>query len=89
MSTDYFYQCGDAIGDSSWVDVGTSKSYLQVPDGLLYFGLRDKNNPLNVVCLAIEIVCNNGEGYYCDYGNGCVFQTEPCPPNAINCSILQ
>jgi len=89
MSTDYFYQCGDAIGASSWVDVGTSKSYLQVPDGLLYFGLRDKNNPLNVVCLAIEIVCNNGEGYYCDYGNGCVFQTEPCPPNAINCSILQ
>jgi len=89
MSTDYFYQCGDAIGASSWVDVGTSKSYLQVPDGLLYFGLRDKNNPLNVVCLAIEIVCNNGEGYYCDYGNGCVFQTEPCPSNAINCSILQ
>ena len=89
MSTDYFYQCGDAIGASSWVDVGTSKSYLQVPDGLLYFGLRDKNNLLNVVCLAIEIVCNNGEGYYCDYGNGCVFQTEPCPPNAINCSILQ
>jgi hypothetical protein len=89
MSTDYFYQCGDAIGASSWVDVSTSKSYLQVPDGLLYFGLRDKNNPLNVVCLAIEIVCNNGEGYYCDYGNGCVFQTEPCPPNAINCSILQ
>jgi len=89
MSTDYFYQCGDAIGASSWVDVGTSKSYLQVPDGLLYFGLRDKNNPLNVVCLAVQIVCNNGEGYYCDYGNGCVFQTEPCPPNAINCSILQ
>ena len=89
MSTDYFYQCGDAIGASSWVDVGTSKSYLQVPDGLLYFGLRDKNNLLNVVCLAVQIVCNNGEGYYCDYGNGCVFQTEPCPPNAINCSILQ
>ena len=89
MSTDYFYQCGDAIGASSWVDVSTSKSYIQVPDGLLYFGLRDKNNPLNVVCLAVQIVCNNGEGYYCDYGNGCVFQTEPCPPNAINCSILQ
>ena len=89
MSTDYFYQCGDAIGASSWVDVSTSKSYLQVPDGLLYFGLRDKNNLLNVVCLAVQIVCNNGEGYYCDYGNGCVFQTEPCPPNAINCSILQ
>ena len=89
MSTDYFYQCGDAIGASSWVDVGTSKSYIQVPDGLLYFGLRDKNNLLNVVCLAVQIVCNNGEGYYCDYGNGCVFQTEPCPPNAINCSILQ
>jgi len=89
MSTDYFYQCGDAIGASSWVDVGTSKSYIQVPDGLLYFGLRDKNNPLNVVCLAVQIVCNNGEGYYCDYGDGCVFQTEPCPSNAINCSILQ
>ena len=85
MSTDYFYQCADAIGTSSWVDVGTSKSYLQVPEGLLYFGLRDKNNPLNVVCLAVEVSC--GQVYYCDYGQGCVEQAEPCPPNVINCSL--
>ena len=85
MSTDYFYQCADAIGASSWVDVGTSKSYLQVPEGLLYFGLRDKNNVLNVVCLAVDISC--GQVYYCNYGQGCVAQSEPCPPNVIDCSL--
>jgi len=89
MSETYYEDCELALTTNDWVDVSTSKSYIQVPDGLLYFGLRDKNNPLNVVCLAVQIVCNNGEGYYCDYGDGCVFQTEPCPPNAINCSILQ
>jgi hypothetical protein len=90
MSETYYYEdCELALTTNDWVDVSTSKSYIQVPDGLLYFGLRDKNNPLNVVCLAVQIVCNNGEGYYCDYGDGCVFQTEPCPSNAINCSILQ
>jgi hypothetical protein len=60
MSTDYFYQCGDAIGASSWVDVLTAKSYLAVPEGLVYFGLRDKNNPSNVVCLAVEVFCDSG-----------------------------
>ena len=85
MSTGYFYQCADAIGASSWVDVGTSKSYLQVPEGLLYFGLRDKNNVLNVVCLAVDISC--GQVYYCNYGQGCVAQSEPCPPNVIDCSL--
>ena len=89
MSETYYEDCELALTTNDWVDVSTSKSYIQVPDGLLYFGLRDKNNPLNVVCLAVQIVCNNGEGYYCDYGDGCVFQTEPCPSNAINCSILQ
>lgn len=85
MSTGYFYQCADAIGASSWVDVGTSKSYLEVPEGLLYFGLRDKNNLLNVVCLAVDISC--GQVYYCNYGQGCVAQSEPCPPNVIDCSL--
>ena len=59
MSTGYFYECGDAISASSWVDVSTTKSYLQVPEGLLYFGLRDKNNPLNVVCLAVDVICES------------------------------
>ena len=58
MSTDYFYDCVDAIGTTNWVDVTTNKSYLQVPEGLLYFGLRDKNNPLNVVCLAVNVICD-------------------------------
>jgi hypothetical protein len=85
MSTGYFYQCVDAIGASSWVDVSTTNSYLQVPEGLLYFGLRDKNNLLNVVCLAVDVSC--GQLYYCDYGQGCVEQAEPCPPNVIDCSL--
>jgi hypothetical protein len=58
MSTDYFYDCVDAIGTTNWVDVTMNKSYLQVPEGLLYFGLRDKNNPLNVVCLAVNVICD-------------------------------
>jgi hypothetical protein len=61
MSTDYFYLCGDAIGASSWVDVGVAKSYLAVPEGLIYFGLRDKNNPSNVVCLAVDVFCDGGD----------------------------
>ena len=61
MSLDYFYQCGDAIGASDWIDVGVVKSYLSVPEGLIYFGLRDKNNPSNVVCLAVQVSCSGDE----------------------------
>ena len=90
MTQTYYFECGDALSTNDWVDVGNSKTYLSVPDGLTYFGLRDKNIPSNVTCLAVEVDCGNDGGvYYCDYGDGCVAQTEPCPPNAINCSILQ
>jgi hypothetical protein len=90
MTQTYYFECGDALSTNDWVDVGNSKTYLSVPDGLTYFGLRDKNIPSNVTCLAVEVDCGNDGGvYYCDYGDGCVVQTEPCPPNAINCSILQ
>jgi hypothetical protein len=61
MSLDYFYQCGDAIGTSDWIDVSVIKSYLSVPEGLIYFGLRDKNNPSNVVCLAVQVSCSSDE----------------------------
>jgi len=60
MSTNYFSQCGDAESTGSWVDVSTSNSYLQVPQGTFYFGLRDKNNPLNVRCLAVNQDCDSG-----------------------------
>lgn len=85
MTQTYYFDCQSALTAIGWEDVNTSKSYLQVPEGLLYFGLRDKNNLLNVVCLAVEVTC--GQVYYCDYGQGCVGQSEPCPPNAIDCSF--
>jgi hypothetical protein len=66
MSLDYFYQCSDAIDESNWIDVGTSKSYLSVPEGLIYFGLRDKNNTTNVVCLAVQVFCDSGGGIITD-----------------------
>ena len=61
MSLNYYYQCGDAIGESNWVDVGAAKSYLSVPEGVIYFGLRDKNNTSNVVCLAVDVFCDSSE----------------------------
>ena len=62
MTTDYFFDCSEAINANSWSDVGTTKSYPSVPDGVVYVGLRDKNNPSNVTCLAAIVDCGGGEG---------------------------
>jgi hypothetical protein len=62
MSDTYYYDCSSAINADAWSDVATLKSYLSVPEGLVYFGLRDKNNPSNVVCLAVEVSCESNNG---------------------------
>jgi hypothetical protein len=61
MTQTFYYDCESAITATEWVDVVTSKPYLSVPNGLTYFGLRDKNNISNVVCLAVEVNCGSGE----------------------------
>jgi len=62
MSQTYYEDCVGALNAGTWVDVGNSKSYLSVPEGTIYFGLRDKNNILNVTCLAVDVFCDGGEG---------------------------
>ena len=60
MTNNYYEDCGSALSSTSWISVGTSKSYLSVPNGTYYFGLRDTNNPSNTVCLAVYIDCTDG-----------------------------
>jgi hypothetical protein len=88
MTSTYYTGCGAALA-GSFVDVTGSNTYTSVPNGLNYVAIRDKNNISNVVCLAVEVNCTYGGGYYCDYGQGCVFQLDPCPSDVINCSLLE
>ena len=91
MSDSWYFTCEDALSASYDAIAGTSKSYVFVPAGTLYFGLRDANNITNATCITVNVDCNSTGVYYCDYGQGCLAQVDPCPPNAINCSpfILQ
>jgi hypothetical protein len=91
MSDSWYNTCEDALSASYDAIAGTSKSYVFVPAGTLYFGLRDANNITNATCITVNVDCNSTGVYYCDYGQGCLAQVDPCPPNAINCSpfILQ
>ena len=92
MTNTYYGTCEEALSGTFSNIIGTSKSYISVPSGIAYFGLRDTNNPSNSTCITVEVNCTYVEGvYYCDYGQGCLAQVDPCPPNAINCrpSILQ
>jgi hypothetical protein len=59
MTDTYYNSCPEAIGANTWIDVSVSNFYTTVPNGLLYFGLRDKNNISNVVCLAVEVGCES------------------------------
>ena len=88
MTNTYYTGCGDALA-GLFVDVTGSNTYTSVPNGLYYVAIRDKNNISNVTCLAMEFSCTSGGGYYCNYGDGCVLQAEPCPPGVINCSIYE
>ena len=62
MTQTFYYDPESAISAGGWSDVVTSSSYLSVPDGLIYFGLRDKNNPSNVTSLAVEVNCGSDGG---------------------------
>ena len=90
--TDTFYNsCTEALTGSFSNVLGTGKSYVFVPSGTVYFGLRDANNITNSTCITVNVICESTGVYYCDYGQGCIAQVAPCPLNAIDCgeSIAQ
>lgn len=60
MTNTYYNTCGDALNGSFSSVVGTSRDYLYVPSGTLYFGLRDSNNPSNVTCITVVVNCDFG-----------------------------
>jgi len=60
MTSTYYGDCGQALNSGSWLTVAASKSYLSVPSGTSYFGLRDANNPSNAVCIAVDFDCADG-----------------------------
>lgn len=94
MTNDYYEDCGSALSSDSWVSVSVSKTYLTVPNGTSYFGLRDTNNPLNVVCLAVQFDCTGGRDgsakYVCSKGGeGICYDTlEECEASGCGPCVL-
>jgi len=60
MTNTYYNTCNEALNGSFSSVVGTSKDYLYVPSGTVYFGLRDSNNPSNVTCITVVVNCDFG-----------------------------
>lgn len=59
--TDTFYDSCEAALSGSYGNVigSTGKSYVFVPSGTVYFGLRDANNPSNSTCITVVITCSD------------------------------
>ena len=56
----YYLNCEDALnGNFNFVENNT-KDYSFVPNGTVYFGLRDSNNPSNVTCITVVVNCDFG-----------------------------
>jgi hypothetical protein len=60
MTDTYYTTCADALNGSFNTIAGTSKDYLYVPSGTVYFGLRDSNNPSNKTCITVVVNCDFG-----------------------------
>ena len=56
----YYTNCNDALNGSFNFVNGNTKDYLYVPNGTVYFGLRDANNPTNVTCITVVVNCDFG-----------------------------
>lgn len=60
ITNTYYLNCQDAlVGAFNFVENNT-KDYSFVPNGTVYFGLRDANNPTNVTCITVLINCDFG-----------------------------
>ena len=56
----YYFNCQDALaGVYNFVE-GNTKDYSFVPNGTVYFGLRDANNPSNSTCITVFVDCDLG-----------------------------
>lgn len=60
--TNYYYDTSDEALAGNFIDVNVSTSYYSVPNGIKYYGLRDKNNASNATYIAVQVSCLNGEG---------------------------
>ena len=61
MTKTYYTNCSNAVL-GTFVDVVSSNTYVAVPNGLVYFVIRDKNNISNFVCISVQISCSAGGG---------------------------
>jgi hypothetical protein len=60
MTDTFYFSCNDALNGSFSFVQGNSKDYQFVPNGTVYFGLRDANNPNNVTCVTVVVNCDFG-----------------------------
>jgi hypothetical protein len=60
MTDTYYLTCNDALNGSFNFVNGNTKDYFSVPNGTVYFGLRDANNPTNVTCVTVIVNCDFG-----------------------------
>jgi len=60
MTDTYYLTCNDALNGVFNTLPGDTQDYLYVPNGTVYLGLRDTNNPSNVTCLTVVVNCDFG-----------------------------
>lgn len=60
MTDTYYTNCNDALNGVFNTLQGNTTDYLYVPNGTVYFGLRDTNNPDNVTCVTVVVNCDFG-----------------------------
>jgi hypothetical protein len=56
----YYFNCQDALAGAYNFVEGNTKDYSFVPNGTVYFGLRDANNPSNSTCITVFVDCDLG-----------------------------
>jgi hypothetical protein len=60
MTDSYYSTCEQALNGNFNFLQNNSKDYIYVPNGTVYFGLRDSNNPTNVTCVTVFVNCDFG-----------------------------
>jgi hypothetical protein len=60
MTDTYYTTCNAALNGTFNSVGGNTKDYLFVPNGTVYFGLRDANNTNNVTCVTVVVNCDFG-----------------------------
>jgi hypothetical protein len=58
MTDTYYTTCNAALNGTFNSVGGNTKDYFFVPNGTVYFGLRDANNQINVTCVTVVVNCD-------------------------------